>query len=799
MFRLRYVLLILCLAVSGPAWSAKKISNKISELDFKEITVGDALRILSKQSDMNIISSRAAAEIQMTMYLRNIEPMAVLEAMAKTYNLWYEEDKKSKVIRVYTVKEFRLGNVDYRNERTEVFTFKHQRTSLDFGYMIQDLFGFERVMLSQGADESEVINDLYDRLERFDIIASNTYNQTDNGNTNGFGISSSGGGNNNNQNGNNNNNNNNNNNRNGNNNNRNGNNNNRNGNNNNRFGNNNSRNGIGQNNSMFLGRNQAFDALQQLPKNETDAMLTGSHIGSTRAMNELIEHVSPIYVTLIRRQNRVLVRTRDKDAMHEIQGLFKKLDINMATLMLEVKVLELILNDGYESSFDFTINSGDFQVTKASSENFITAASDVADLVRTGLGDPSMVAAVVSDNFKARLKLLEEEGRVTALATPMITTSNQEVSRIFIGEERPITTSLSVTCPAIATQPGVIGGGFTQSACIQSPDTEIRPIGKTLLLTPNISADGTVDIRLLVEDSRVCDGCGSIPNADGRGSLINYRVDTVLAQTFSGDIVAENAQMIAVGGLINERSEDIEKKVPVLGDIPYLGFFFNDIQRVRRRTEMVILIRPYVMNNKEDDIDVNQDWLEANSIHPSADKLNHLDIYKNNQHLDKGYELQPDYKAYPWQDKFDGYHDKGVGAEAPKVAEPTQASSKQATYMQLTEYAARAVRLPAAEREMVAGIQGVPVPGAGQRADVLYDLRLTAAPIASWRKGGVYVTVVEVHNLSNETVTVDYRRLKGNWLASTIEEDKVAPQKTFGDMTYLYLISSMPFEQALEY
>ncbi|OQK17214.1 hypothetical protein AU255_04795 [Methyloprofundus sedimenti] len=791
MFRLRCVLLIVCLAVFGSAWSAKRISNKISELDFQDITVGDALRILSKQSDMNIISSKAAAEIQMTMYLRNIQPMAVLEAMAKTYNLWYEKDKKSGVIRVYTVKEFRLGNVDYRNERTEVFTFKHQRTSLDFGYMIQDLFGYGRVMLSQGADENEVINDLYERLERFDIIASNTYNQTDNSNSNGFGISSSGGGNNNSQNGNNNSNNNS---RNGNNNNnsQNGNNNNRNGNYNNR--NSNNRNGNGQNNGMFLGRNQAFDALEQLPKNETDAMLTGSHIGSTASMNELIEHVSPIYVTLIRRQNRVLVRTRDKDAMQEIQILFKKLNINMATLMLEVKVLELILNDGYESSFDFTINSGDFQVTKASSENFITAASNVSDLVRTGLGDPSMVAAVVSKNFKARLKLLEEEGRVTALATPMITTSNQEVSRIFIGEERPITTSLSVTCPAIATQSGVLGGGISQSVCIQAPDTEIRPIGKTLLLTPNISADGTVDIRLLVEDSRVCEGCGNIPNADGRGTLTNYKVDTVQAQTFSGDIVAENAQMIAVGGLINERSEDIEKKVPVLGDIPYLGFFFNDIQRVRRRTEMVILIRPYVMNNKEDDIDVNQAWLEANSIHPSADNLNHLDMYKNNQHLDKGYELQPDYKVYPLQDEFDSYHGKGAGAKVPKVAEP-----EQATFMQLTEYAARTVRLPDSKHEKVAGIQAVQVPGAYQLAEVFYDLRLTAAPVASWRKGGVYVTAVEVRNLSNETVTIDYQHLKGNWLASTIEEEKVAPRKDFGDMTYLYLLSSKPFEQALEY
>jgi len=792
---LRCVLLVLCLAVSCSVWSANKVSHKISELDFQNIAVGDALRILSKQSDLNIISSQAAAKIQMTMFLRNIEPMDVLEAMAKTYNLWYEKDKKSKVIRVYTVKEFRLGNVDYRNERTEIFTFKHQRTSLDFGYMIQDLFGFERVMLSQGADESEVTNDLYDRLERFDIIASNTYNQSDNGNSNGFGISSSGGSGNNNNGNNNNNSGNNNNNGNGN------------GNNNNRNGNNNwnGNNGIGQNNSMFLGRGQAFDAITQLPKNETDALLTGSHIGSTQAMNQLIEHVSPIYVTLISRQNRVLVRTRDKDAMSEIQSLFKELNIDMATLMLEVKVLQIALGDGFESSFEFNFKSGDVQVTRSSGENLPDQVGNVADLVRAGLGDPAMVAAVVSKNFDARLTLLENEGRVTALATPMLTTTNQEVSRIFIGEERPITTGIDVECPDYAsvfnesTIGGTVGGS---GVCNLDPDTQVRPIGKTLLLTPNINANGTVDIRILVEDSTVCEGCGSIPAQGRSGELQSFPVDTVDTQTFSGDIIAQNGQMIAVGGLINERTEDIEKKVPIMGDIPYLGFFFKDTRRVRSRVEMVILIRPYVMNNNKGGVDVNQPWLEANSIHPSADSLNHLDIYKNSDHLDKGYELQPDYKIYPGQDHFDGFHEKGQGAKTSKVVSPApaQASAKQATYMQLTEYAAKSVRLPVAEREVVAGVLDVSVPSAEQqRADVLYDLRLTATPVATWRKGGVYVTAVEVRNLSNETVAVDYQHLKGTWLASTIEQEKVAPKKAFGDATYLYLISGMPFEQALEY
>ncbi|NOQ14362.1 MAG: DUF3438 family protein [Methyloprofundus sp.] len=769
MFHLRSTVLVCILLFSFSAGAR----NKISELDFKDISVGDALRILSKQSNLNFISSKAAAKIEMTMFLRNIEPMDVLDAMAKTYNLWYQKDKKSKVIRIYTVREFRLGKVDYHNEKTEIFTFKHQRTSLDFAYMIQDLFGFDRVMLSRGADESEVTNDLYDRMERFDIIARNTYNQSGDGGESGFGTGDSGGsGNGNSQNGNNNN---------------------RNGNSRNTSGQRNNR-GNGQSNSMTLGRNQAFDLSRMLPAQEASSMLSGAHDLSSSSVDMLIEHISPIYVTIIRRQNRVLVRTRDKDALQEIQGLFKKLDIDMATLLLEVKVLQIALGDGFESSFEFNFKSGDVQVTRSSGENLPDQVESVSDLVRAGLGDPAMVAAMVSKNFDARLTLLENEGRVTALATPMLTTTNQEVSRIFIGEERPITTEIKCGSGSNANAEG----NNTIVNCTLEATTIIRAIGKTLLLTPNINADGTVDIRILVEDSTVCEGCGSIPSPTQLGALQSFSVDTVQTQTFSGNIIAQNAQMIAVGGLINERTEDIEKKVPIMGDIPYLGFFFRDTRKVRSRTEMVILIRPYVMNNQDKDIDVNQPWLEANSIHPSADNLNHLDVYKNSEHLDKGYTLQPEYKIYPGQDKFDGYNEKGIGAVAPKVIEPATSSHKQATYMQLTEYAAKSVRLPIASRETVAGVVDVPLPTAQQRVDVLFDMRLNVVPVASWRKGGVYVTAVEVRNLSNETVEVDYRNLKGNWLASTIETEKVAPHKAFGDVSYLYLISGTPFEQALE-
>ncbi|MDF1584611.1 MAG: DUF3438 family protein, partial [Methyloprofundus sp.] len=228
-----------------------------------------------------------------------------------------------------------------------------------------------------------------------------------------------------------------------------------------------------------------------------------------------------------------------------------------------------------------------------------------------------------------------------------------------------------------------------------------------------------------------------------------------------------------------------------------LGFFFSDIQKVRQRTEMVILIRPYVMNNNKEEVDVNQLWLEKNSIHPSADNLNDLDIYKNSQHLDKGFELQPDYKVYPGQDSFDDYHLKGEGAQAQQAPKPSLADAKQATYVELTQYAAKSVHAARGEVQPVPGIYSADLGPVPQVVRVLNDPRLTAVPVGSWRKGGVYVTALEVSNTATQGVPVDYRHLQGQWLAATVESEQLTAHSGFGDSTYLYLISSDNFANAL--
>jgi len=761
----RIVLVLLCVV----SCIANAESNRIAELDFNNIMVGDALRILSKQSGLNIITSKKAANIEMTLYLNDVKPMDVLEAMAKTYNLWYQQDAKTKIIRLYTLRELRLGQVDDRNEMTEIFTFKHQNTSLDFAYAIQDLFGYHRVYFSQGADDDEVMKDLESRMERFEVLAQKSTIQANLGGSSG-GNSSNSSNNTNNGNGNNN-------------------------------GNDNSSASVGNSSNGNRVSSSVNNISTQNTANTTNNLNinTRSQGGGVREKRQkgaddgnTPQVQASIYVTLVKRQNRVIVRTRDTQALNEIKALFKQLNIEMTTLLLEVKVLQLDLSDGYESSVDFSVNSGNTQfnhVDTVKNGSFLNELGEVSQLVGAASGNPSMVAGLVTKNFDMRLRLMEQEGRVTELATPMLTTTNQEVSRIFIGEERPITTGISVECSDTLNEQGTVIG---QGRCVQDPQTEIRTIGKTLLLTPNINADGTVDIRILVEDSNVCILCGNILAAN-EGGLANYEVDTVENKTFTGNIIANNAQMIAVGGLINDKTRDMESKIPLLGDIPYLGSLFTNTEKVREHTEMVILIRPYVMTNHKETTDVNKQWLEQNSTHPAADKLNRLGMYENSEHVAEGFTLKDNYKTYHGQDSFDNHHDKGdfaaVAHQENKEVEHQDVQNRQATYVELTQYAAKAVR---GNAPTVSKIQPVSLKTA-QAVEVQYDTRLQTVPVGSWRKGGVHITALKVSNPTKGRIIVNYQRLKGTWLAATIEKEELSAQTS----SYLYLISSDTFENTL--
>jgi general secretion pathway protein D len=218
-----------------------------------------------------------------------------------------------------------------------------------------------------------------------------------------------------------------------------------------------------------------------------------------------------------------------------------------------------------------------------------------------------MTFQVVNEFFRARMQMLEEKNRVVVLATPLLLTANNEVSRLFVGEERPIVRN-------IASQTIL-----TENNVATAPNTtiEFRSVGTTLLITPNINSDRTVTLRLLQENSAINAGGATIPVVLSGGNLQNVSVDVVSARSISGTFVAKDGLSVAVGGLIEEQKSDARAQVPLLGRIPLLGLLFRRQETGATRRELVILIRPHVISTPSEGEAISRNLLRDLSVHPS--------------------------------------------------------------------------------------------------------------------------------------------------------------------------------------
>ncbi len=559
----------------------------IEMIDFRDQDLGDAMRLFSEQSGINIVPSTNANKVKINLFLRDVKPRDVLENLTKTHDLYYRIDEKSGVIRIHTTEEYEENLASFRDEQTQVFTLLYPNP-VDAAVAIRDLFG-ERVVLNFGVGDQDSVLDLVHRLNRFDLVDSRnlglgafqgqTYGGRSFNSLNGMG-------------------------------------------------------GFSTNPAYRNSRSRAIDEtapLSNLSSDEIQQLIDAINERSTRnqppenpddPISKLLkERQATIYVTVVRRNNQVVVRTGDDATMKQIETLIQSLDVPTPLVLLELKVMRVLLDDEFRSVFDYQYSDGSTtagsfttgDILPTPSDNFSGKARKIASMIPGGsvLNQGDFTFQVVSNNFRARMQLLEDDNRITILNSPLLLTANNEVSRIFIGETIPLTIGFSPT--------QIVGTSATSSNTIAgTPITELRDIGQSLLITPSINADRTVTLRVVQENAqRVVDG-GKIPVLGLTNSTQEFVVDTVTRSTVSGTVVAKDGLAVVMGGLIEDEISDQRQKVPGLGKLPVFGFFFRKQNTSRIRRELVVMIRPYVFNTPSESAAISQDLLQQLSVHPTA-------------------------------------------------------------------------------------------------------------------------------------------------------------------------------------
>ncbi|PHS25947.1 MAG: general secretion pathway protein GspD [Methylophaga sp.] len=480
---------------------------------------------------------------------------------------------------------------------------------------------------------------------------------------------------------------------------------------------------------------------------QISASLNGQ-IVDTETLQQVSINAQPIYITVNNEHSMILVRTDDRNVIAAIGDLIKKLDIAIPQVMLEMQILNIILGEDFNSIFNFEL--------QPSGGNQSQLPIEIGNNALLNSG--SLIYEFLNSRLRANIEFLEQNKRVRVLSNPMVLASNHREAELFIGEESLLTRGFTFN-------PAVIDNGIVISPSYIETQTELEEIGITLRITPRINADDTVTLEIEQENSTINPGGATLPISDGAGNVLNLPVDTVNTARLTGTVVARNNLTVAIGGLIRTSKTNTEKKVPILSEIPVLGRIFRTTIESEEDTEMVLLITPRILSKPQD-----------------SQKLRQADnpFY---QSLNDGF---PDLAPFP---------NKFIDKEPVSPSEQLR-NDRQNVYLEMSQYAADTIRI--AEIERTLDQQYLPAKIQRQAVTGLFDNKaIKAMPLASWNRGGLHVTAVELVNKSNSALAVDYQQVNGKWLASSVESSSLARRGQANDATYLYLISALPFNETM--
>jgi general secretion pathway protein D len=179
---------------------------------------------------------------------------------------------------------------------------------------------------------------------------------------------------------------------------------------------------------------------------------------------------------------------------------------------------------------------------------------------------------ILSDDVNLVIRALEVAGKTEILSRPSILARNNQLARIIVGEEVPLVTDTRVT---------------DQNALISG--VEYRDVGIILEVTPYITSDGLVEMIVHPEISQLSDRTVDIGNNATAPVIERRSADTV--------VVTESGRTVVIGGLIATQKLDQDRKVPVLGNIPVLGWAFKRKIKQDIKTELVIFMTPNVVQH----------------------------------------------------------------------------------------------------------------------------------------------------------------------------------------------------------
>jgi len=295
-----------------------------------------------------------------------------------------------------------------------------------------------------------------------------------------------------------------------------------------------------------------------------------------------------------------LVITAQPDVMRNLEGVVRQLDFRRAQINVEAIIVEVSEGDGIDLGVQWaSADGGLIQFNNGASISGIAAGAEAAREITTEgttvttengttinpdvitQGDYSLLgtllgsvngalAGIVKGDWGAVIQAVSAASTSNILATPNITTLDNQEASFIVGEEVPV----------------ISGSTASNNNANPFQTIERKEVGIKLTVTPQINEGNAVQLKIEQEVSGV------------KGGTAGAAVDVIFSKrSVTTTVMADDGQIVVIGGLIDEDVQETESKVPLLGDIPILGHLFRSTQSSTTKRNLMIFIKPRIIRD----------------------------------------------------------------------------------------------------------------------------------------------------------------------------------------------------------
>ena len=305
--------------------------------------------------------------------------------------------------------------------------------------------------------------------------------------------------------------------------------------------------------------------------------------GGTLEQNDINSLRGQVQVEADNQTNSVLVTTAQR-YMPQVEAMIRELDFVRGQVWIDIQILEVTLDESTKLGVELTARERGLFGAEVRNGNPLVGEFGA----QLGLDQEisGFNISLATKEYMALLHTLIRENKVQTISTPALLTRDNREATWSSGRRVPFLQSADVTS---------LADNLTQP--LFNYDFIDPPVGVTITLTPHIAKSKTGD-----DKKRTIGLDISQITLSNFVEFTDFNAPITEDSSISAFIDVEDGQQIVVGGMIKEKRQQIESKVPILGDIPFIGGLFKKIATVVENSEVVIIITPHIIDiqNPED-------------------------------------------------------------------------------------------------------------------------------------------------------------------------------------------------------